>query len=107
MHITHKNCNKLRAGQTVWRSLIWFDLNNKPVVRTTEILLQGPKTIHFFGPGHTPLKVGKYFLNDIAFGSYATTSRRASKRFEKEVKEGLHKDLVQERRDWLYKYCQF
>jgi hypothetical protein len=95
MRITHQNCEKLRAGQTVWRSLIWFEPDGTPYVKTTEILLQGYKGKYSFVDGTITLVVGYDFLHDIACGLYVTTSRRASKRFEKEVSEGMHKNLVE------------
>lgn len=105
MRLNQRNVLKLKAGNTVWRCLIWFP-DEKPVVSISEIHLVG--VVRRSGASRcTCMSVlydgelySKMYLSDIASAA-AFTTRRGALKYQREVSEGLHSETVAWRRDLL------
>jgi len=104
--MTAKAYNKLCAGNSAWRCLIWFR-HGMPYVNVQHVILSGTKTLHHFksdyGCGHRgSLRVGQQFLSDVGHCSFDTY--RKAKRYQAEVAAGLHDRDVAQRYYDLHSY---
>lgn len=95
--MTKTQYNKLRAGNSAWRCLIWFNRKDEPYVEITHVLLNGSRTT---GGGKSIFngcpKVGQDYLFDVGHCSFDTY--RKARRYQKEIAEGRHGNAVRHRR---------
>ena len=103
MRLNQRTVQKLRAGHTVWRCLIWFS-GFYPVVSIQEMHLIGVQTqepVRGRMLRRTAIACGPrgYYLSDIAYAD-AFTTRRGALKFKREVESGnpAHDERVSQRR---------
>lgn len=105
--MTPKTYNKLRAGNSAWRCLIWFR-HGTPYVDIEHVILSGTKVLHYFSGEYGrryrrgSLRVGPRFLSDVGHCSFDTY--RKAKKYQAEVAAGLHKETVELRYEHLHNY---
>ncbi len=115
MRLNPKSAEKLKAGNTVWRCLIWFNKDNTPRVEIEIVRLIGVKHRYQFmkgGATHFRMKQeykdgtpsSLRFLSDIG-RAHCYDSYRQAKRFEREVYEGRYQKEVEARRQFLKDFC--
>jgi hypothetical protein len=91
MHLTYKSADKLRAGNSVWRCMVFVDTLNQVYVDITHMTLQGRKGRTKIYPW---IKVGKDYAQDVrGHGGrcQSFTTFRGAQQFKKEITAGIDK----------------